>query len=129
MSHRIYLLGFIEGIPNEEVLKRTEISAEGTQRVCAFRAKLTTFAEVTKQLGIFPEQLKALQNLGVLTTLKLLSSRRYLFREEVAQLLSDVAALPGSLPGKSTAPLREFCRVRGIRLARVISMWKQGQLD
>ena len=123
------MLGFLEGIPKEEVLKRTEISAEETQRVCEFRAKLTTFAEVTKQLGIFPEQLKALQNLGVLTTLKLLSSRRYLFREEVAQLLTDVATLPSSLPGKSTAPLREFCRVRGIPLARVISMWKQGQLD
>lgn len=87
------MLGYLEGIPKEEVLKRTEISAEETQRVRAFKAKLATFSEVTKQLGIFPEQLKALQNLGVLTTLKLLSSRRYLFRAEVAQLLADVAAL------------------------------------
>ncbi|MDA5559067.1 hypothetical protein, partial [Shimia sp. MMG029] len=123
------MLGYLEGIPKEEVLKRTEISAEETQRVRVFKAKLTTFAEVTKQLGIFPEQLKALQNLGVLTTLKLLSSRRYLFREEVNGLLADVATLPAPLPGKSTAPMREFCRVRGIPLARVISMWKQGELN
>ena len=52
------MLGYLEGIPKEEVLKRTEISAEETQRVRAFKAKLATFAEVTKQLGIFPEQLK-----------------------------------------------------------------------
>ena len=73
--------------------------------------------------------MKALQSRGVLSSIKITSSLRHLLREEVCGLLRQVEELPQTPAGKSVLPIKEFCRDKGVPLARLIEQWKQGDLD
>lgn len=72
--------------------------------------------------------MKGLQNRGVLKTIRISSTLRYLSRVEVMDLIEQVERLPEVLPGKSVAPLNVFCREKGIPLAQVVDLWRKGEL-
>ncbi len=123
------LLGHLDGISKAEALKRTELSVKEVERAKAYRDTLLNLKDAASRLGILPQQVKGLQIRGVLNTIKITSSLRYLLREQVDGLVKKVETLPHSLPGKSTVPLKEFCRAKGVHLARVIELWDRGRLE
>lgn len=123
------LLGHLDGSSEAEALKRTEVHVHEVLKVRAYMQGLINLKEAASQLGILPEQVKGLQNRGVLQIIRITSSLRYLSREEVAELTSEVAALPTASAGRSVAPLKEFCRAKGVPLTRVIGLWRRGEMD
>ncbi len=123
------LLGHLDGSSEAEALKRTEVHVKDVPRVRDYMNRLINLKDAASQLGILPQQVKGLQNRGVLGTVKITSSLRYLSREEIAELITQLENLPETLVGRSVAPLKEFCRAKGIPLTRVIDLWRRGELD
>jgi len=123
------LLGHMDGLPEEEALKRTDVHIDEIGKAQAYWATLINLKDTAKALGILPTQVKALQNRGVLDTVKVTSSLRYLAREQVSGLLADVENLPENLNCGSVVPLKEFCRAKGVHLARIVDMWACGDLQ
>lgn len=123
------LLGHMEGISEVEALKRTDVHVDEIKKVRSYWQSLSRLGQAASDLGLLPAQIKSLQNLGVLSTVKVTSSQRYLKRKEIDDLLNRVTDLPDSLPGKSVLPIKEFCRAKGVHLTRVIDLWIQGKLD
>jgi len=123
------LLGHIDGVPEKDALKRTDVHVEELEKVALFWGSLINLKDAAALLGILPQQVKSLQNRGVLSSIKITSSLRYLKRTEVTGLLDALQKLPSELPAASLVPLQEFCRSRGVHLARVIDLWSQGKLD
>lgn len=105
------------------------MSEEHFDLLSACMQGLIKINEAASQLGILPEQVKGLQNRGVLQTVRITSSLRYLSRQEVTELISEVAALPAASAGRAVAPLKEFCRAKGVPLTRVIDLWRRGEMD
>lgn len=96
---------------------------------CVYWRSLINLKDAAGQLGILPQQVKALQNCDVLSTVRITSSLRYLLHDEVRALLAQLDALPEWLPGTSVVPLKAFCRAKGVPLAQVIDLWAKGDLD
>lgn len=124
-----HLLGHMQGVSEEEALRRTDVHVKEIERAKAFWDTLMNLNEAAALLNILPQQVKALQNRNVLSAVRITSSLRYLLRAEVLELLAKINALPVSLPEKSVLPLKEFCRTKGTHLARVIKLWEQGELE
>lgn len=123
------LLGHLDGSSEAEALKRTEVHVNDVPRVRDYMSRLINLKDAALQLGILPQQVKGLQNRGVLGTVKITSSLRYLSREEIAELITQLDNLPDTLAGISVAPLKEFCRAKGIPLTRVIDLWRRSEMD
>ncbi|MCK8484198.1 TniQ family protein [Aliiroseovarius sp. S2029] len=123
------LLGHMQGVPEGAALKRTDVHLDEVAQARAYWNSLINLKDAAGLLGILTQQVKALQNRDVLSTVRITSSLRYLLRDEVRALLAQLDALPEWLPGKSVVPLKEFCRAKGVPLAQVIDLWAQGDLD
>jgi len=80
-------------------------------------------------LGILPHHIKSLQNRGVFRVIRITSTLRYLLREEVEVLLAKIDSLPVDLNGGQVVPISEFCRDKGIHLARLIDLWLSGEIE
>ncbi len=123
------LLGHMAGVSEEEALKRTDVSVSELAEVMRYWKGLMNLTEAADTLGIRPDQVKSLAGLGVLTTVRITSALRYLKREEVGALATGVLQLPTSSKGQGRLPLRQFCRLKGIPLAKVVSAWANGELE
>ena len=82
-----------------------------------------------KLLGIRPEQVKALIQIGTLSHERLGSALRYARCTEVTDLLHAVDALPLSQPFSGDLPLTTFCTVRSTALAQAVAAWRSGELN
>lgn len=123
------LLGHLDGISEEAALKRTDVHVDEIKRAKSYWRTLINLKRAASDLGIHAQQVKALQNRCVLSTVKITSSKRYLKRVEIDDLLKRVSELPRSLSEKSVLPIKEFCRAKGVQLTRVIDLWIRGDLD
>lgn len=123
------LLGHLDGVAEEEALKRTDVHVDEISKVQAFWDDLINLKEAGRILGLRRLQVKGLQNRGVLKIIRITSTLRYLSRVEVMALVKQIEQLPEVLPGKSVAPLNLFCREKGIPLAQVVDLWRKGKLD
>jgi len=123
------LLGHLDDISEKEALKRTDVHVDEIPRVVAFWSSLINLKDAAQLLGLLTPQVKGLQNRRVLETIRISSTLRYLLRSQVVDLIVQVGELPATLPGKSVAPLNEFCREKGIPLAQVIGLWQKGELE
>lgn len=123
------LLGHLNQVPDAASLKRTDVHVDELREAMVYWKKLINLKDAAAELSILPEQVKSLQNCGVLQTVKITSSLRYSLRGEVQQLLTNIHLLPEELSEKSVAPLKEYCRERGIPLTQVIKLWCLGELD
>lgn len=122
------LMGHMKGVSERDALKRTDVHIDEISQVESYWKSLVRLKHAASDLAISPQQVKSLQNLGILSTIRVTSSQRYLKREEIDDLLSRVSELPDLLPGKSTLPIKEFCRAKGVHLTRVINLWIKGDL-
>ena len=123
------LLGHLDGVAEEEALKRTDVHVDEISKVRAFWDGLVNLKDAAGLLGLMTSQVKGLQTRGVLETIRITSTLRYLSRVEVMALIKQVEQLPEVLLGKSVAPLNVFCREKGIPLAEVVDLWRRGQLE
>lgn len=123
------LLGHLDGVPEEKALKRTDVHVDEISKVRAFWDGLVNLKDAAGLLGLMPSQVKGLQNRGVLKTIRITSTLRYLSRIEVMDLIEQVQRLPEILPSRSVAPLHVFCREKGIPLAQVVDLWRSGDLE
>ena len=123
------LLGHLDGVAEEEALKRTDVHVDEISKVRTFWDGLVNLKDAAGLLGLMTSQVKGLQNRGVLETIRITSTLRYLSRAEVMGLVEQVQQLPEVLLGKSVAPLNMFCREKGIPLAEVVDLWRKGELE
>jgi len=123
------LLGYLDRVPEEKALKRTDVHVDEISKVRTFWDGLVNLKDSAGLLGLMPSQVKGLQNRGVLKTIRITSTLRYLSRVEVMNLIDQVQRLPKVLPGRSVAPLNVFCREKGIPLAQVVDLWARGGLE
>ncbi|WP_276150857.1 MULTISPECIES: hypothetical protein [unclassified Sulfitobacter] len=123
------LLGHLDGVSEEKALKRTDVHIDEISKVRTFWDGLVNLKDAAELLGLMPSQVKGLQNRGVLATIRITSTLRYLSLVEVTDLMRQVELLPEVLLGKSVAPLNVFCREKGIPLAEVADLWRKGELE
>ena len=123
------LLGHMEGISEEEAIKRTDVHVDEIHKAQIYWQSLMNLQDAARYLGILRDQVKGLQNRSVLDTIKVTSSLRYLKREQVNRLLIGVLNLPETLEGRSVVPLKDFCREKGVGIARLIELWTCGDLE
>ena len=122
------LLAHVEGVPQKEIKARTSLTPADLERVMVFWTSLYNLTEAGKLLGIRPEQVKALIQIGTLSHERLGSALRYARCTEVTDLLQAVDALPLSQPFSGDLPLTTFCTVRSTALAQVVAAWRSGEL-
>ncbi len=122
------LLAHVDDVPLEEVKARTSLTPADLERVMVFWKTLYNLSEAGKRLGIRPEQVKALIQIGTLSHERFGSALRYARRTEVTDLLQAVDALPLSRPFSGDLPLTTFCAIRSTALAQVVAAWRSGEL-
>jgi len=122
------LIGHVEGQTETEALKRTDVHIDELVKAERCWAKLAPLGEAAKRLHIRTSQVRHLQDLGVLRLIKITSTQRYTLQEQIDGLLEAVEALPVCVSCRGALTLREFCRCKGVPLARVIQMWCSGAL-
>ncbi len=123
------LLGHLDSVAEEEALKRTDVHVDEISKVLNFWEGIINLKDAARMLGLMTSQVKGLQNRGVLQTIRITSTLRYLSRVEVMDLIEQVQRLPEVLLGRSVAPLNLFCREKGIPLAEVVDLWRKGELE
>ena len=117
------LLGHINGQTPLEASKRTEISADELQTMKVFWNGLANLREAAALLGIQPEQVKKLQEIGFLKTVRLSSTLRYVEHTQITAILEKVAKLPKAYPCLTLVPLKQFCRGKQRSLEKVVKFW------
>ncbi|WP_247742411.1 MULTISPECIES: hypothetical protein [unclassified Ruegeria] len=123
------LLGHLDGINPNDAMKRTDVRVSELAKVQAFWANLVNLSQAASLLSIRSEQVKALMRLGVLTQVQVTSALRYARRQEIQFLLQRIGGLPDAPGAAGFLPLREFCRSKGISLARVVAAFWSGELE
>jgi hypothetical protein len=123
------LLGYMDGLDEAEAVLRTDVHVDELARVQAYWDTLLNLETAASLLGITTPQVKLLQYSGVLDTIKITSSLRYIFRIQVSELLEKLDELPSTLPNKSVVPIKEFCQLKQVSIVRMIDLWGQGKLD
>ncbi|MDO6591765.1 MULTISPECIES: TniQ family protein [Rhodobacterales] len=123
------LLGHLDGVAENQALKRTDVHVDEIPKVLTYWDGLINLKDAAGLLGLMTAQVKGLQDRGVLKTIRITSTLRYLSRVEVMDLIEQVERLPELLLGKSVAPLNVFCREKGIPLSEVVDLWRKGDLE
>ncbi|MEM1009631.1 MAG: TniQ family protein, partial [Myxococcota bacterium] len=88
------LLGYLNGVSKHEALKRTDVHVNEVERAKTYWNTLINLKDAAAKLCILPTQVKTLQTRGVLSSIKITSSLRYLLRDEVDGLLKAMDDLP-----------------------------------
>lgn len=120
------LLGHLNAHSDDVALKRTNVSQEELNSAMAFWRSLSKLGEAASELGVLPEQVKKLQDIGVLKTVRLTSSLRYVEKSQINSIMEKVAALPKVIADSPTVSLRSFCRSNRLSIERVVSFWILG---
>ena len=123
------LIGHMNGVSEKEALTLSVVHVKDIAKAKSYREKLTNLKDAAGQLGVTVHQVKALQDHNVLTTVKLTSALRYVLRDEVENLVSQIELLPEAPPGASVVPLKEYCRANGVHFARVIDQSLRNEMD
>lgn len=115
------LLGYIDGIDEKYALRRTDVKASELAKVQAFWLSLMNLARTADALSVRSDQVKALMRYGVLKQVRITSTLRYALRDEVNALLKRIEELPSAIAPSAFLPIQQFCREKGIPLAKVVS--------
>lgn len=117
------LLGYLNGQTEDEISKRNDVSLEELNSVIEFWQSLAKLQDAASSLGILPEQVKGLQEIGVLKTVKLTSTLRYVEKKQIEHLLKKIAMLPEAGDRSPSVPLKRFCRSNRIAMEKVLEFW------
>lgn len=117
------LLGHMNAHTEDVALKRTDVTLGELESVMDFWRSLVKLGEAASLLGVLPEQVKRLQDLGVLKTVKLTSTLRYVERGQIVDILEKVGALPKASTASSAVPLRNFCRSNRLPIEKLVALW------
>ncbi|WP_353533872.1 hypothetical protein [Cognatishimia sp. WU-CL00825] len=123
------LLGHMNGVGESDALKRTDVHVDELDSAKSYWSSLMTLKEASQSFGLPVRQIKALQDRGVLDTIKVTSSLRYAKQEQVATLLRKVTSLPVAREGQALVPLKAFCRDKGVGIPRLIELWANVELE
>ena len=116
------LLGYMNADTDAVALKRTDVTSDELKSVISFWQSLANLGEAAALLGILPEQIKKLQDLGALKTVRLTSALRYVERSEIVEILEKVAALPKAGDVSPAVPLRNFCRSNRLPVEKIATI-------
>lgn len=122
------LLGHLRGIPPDQALAVTEITLADLDRVLVFWRGLANLKQAAARLGIRPVQVKELTEAGVLPCLRFGSALRYVRAGDIADLLAGLEPLPEAPRWSGCLSLPEFCAATSTALARVVRLWRAGEL-
>jgi hypothetical protein len=123
------LLGYMNDQDEAEAILRTDVHVDELEKVQEYWETLLNLETAASMLNISNDQVKLLQDCGVLGAIKITSSLRYAHRIQVTDLLEKLRNLPAILPGKSVAPLRTFCHSKQVSIVRMIELWSEGRLE
>lgn len=123
------LLGHMNGLDETEAILRTDVHVDELAKAKAYWETLLNLDSAASMLGLSCDQIKSLQNQGVLDTIKISSSLRYVSRGQVIRLLQMLQQLPETLPNRSVFPLRFFCHWKQVSIVRMVELWSQGKID
>lgn len=123
------VLAHVKGKPGSAYETLTDISVQDLEEVCTFWKSVLNVKDAASLLGLYPAHIKAAIATGALRHISFGSSLQYVPREEIETCLSEFRSLPLRQPSSSFLSLNNFCRVKGIPLAKVISEWRFGRLD
>lgn len=115
--------------PFEDAQGITEINLIDLERVQNFWSELCNLKQASAMLALQPKQVKDLMRLGALRTVRFGSALRYLRRSDVEDCIADVEKMPRLDTNIGFVPLKDFCRLKGIPLAKVLAEWRFGHLD
>lgn len=117
------LLGYLCGQTEDEAIKRNDVTAGELKSVMDFWQSIAKLNEAASLLGVLPEQVKKLQKLHVLKTIKITSTLRYVERDQIDCILTKVDKLPPADAGSSSVSLMRFCRSNRLAIERVVQFW------
>jgi len=120
------LLGHIDGVDEKYALRRTDVKASELPKVQAFWLSLMNLARTAEALSVRSDQVKALMRYGVLKQVRITSTLRYALRDEVNALVRRIEELPSAIGPIAFLPIQQFCREKGIPLAKVVSDFVSG---
>jgi hypothetical protein len=123
------LLCHLKDQPFEETKNMTEIQLIDLQRVQDFWYELCNLKQASAMLGLQPKQVKDLMRMGVFRTVQFGSALRYLQRREVEGCLAALDEMTPQSTDIGFVPLKDFCRLKGIPIAKVVAEWRFGHLD
>lgn len=123
------LLGYMDGLDETDAVLRTDVHVDELANAQAYWKTLINLTAAASLLGVSGPQVKSLQCSGVLDTIKITSSLRYILQSQVTELLEKLEELPTALPNKSVAPLKIFCHLKHVSIVQIIDLWVQGKLE
>ena len=123
------LLCHLEGLPFDKAQTVTEIDVSDLRRVQEFWNKLCNLEEASGMLALKPTQVKALIKLGVFHAIQFGSALRYLRRSEIESCLADLDQLPPIGGDAGFMPLKDFCRLKGVPISKILAAWHWGRLN
>lgn len=114
------LLGHMQGLSEQDALRRTRVRVTELTKVQEFWRKLLNLSQAAQMLSLRPDQIKAMMRLGLLTQIRITSTLRYSVRDEVDALLKQIEALPLQAKTTEFQPIGVFCRDKKIPLMQVL---------
>lgn len=123
------LLCRLEDLPFENAQNMTEIKLLDLQRVQDLWRELCNLKQASMMLALQPKQVKDRMRLGVFRTVQFGSALRYLRRSEVEDCLVALDEMTPQSTNIGFVPLKDFCRLKGIPLIKVVAEWRFGHLD
>lgn len=123
------LQAHLKGHSPDEAKNMTEITLHDLERIVDFWRGLCNLQDAAQRLGILAVQVKALIRMGVFEQIRFGTALRYVKRREIDELLSRLKKLPLKGRYDGSIPLRKFCALRRIALAKIVHSWVGGALD
>jgi hypothetical protein len=87
------LLGYLNNQTEEEASKRNDVTTDELKSVLDFWQSIVKLQEAASLLGVLPDQIKKLQEINVLKTIKITSTLRYVEKAQIESTLQKIAAL------------------------------------
>lgn len=123
------LLCHLKDVPFDDAKMLTEIKLVDLERVQDFWNGLCNLKQASAMLALQPKQVKDLMRLGVFRTVRFGSALRYLRICEVQDCLATLEKMTPHGTNVGFIPIKEFCRLKGIPLVKVVAAWRFGHLD
>lgn len=123
------LLCRVKDLPFGDAKDMTEIKLLDLQSVQDFWNELCNLKHASAMLALQAKQVKDLMRLGVFRTVQFGSALRYLRRSEVEDCLAALDEMTPQSTNIGFVPLKDFCRLKGIPLVKVVAEWRFGHLD
>lgn len=123
------LVGYMNNEPETKAINRKVLHVDEIERAQEFWETLFNLSHAAKLLGTYPNQVRRLQDRGVFSVIRVTSSLRYVPKNEVSALLGEIRDLSTAPLAKSVVPMAEYCRSKGVPLARLVELWRLGKLN